>query len=384
MVYQINILMYVFSLILLILLESTFLPGENSSEQKALKSVFHFVYLLFLSKIAWNFFDGRELNGGIIINYIICNISAILTSVCGYKWFCYYERLTNPKKTFSILYKILILIPLVCFVAIIGTTFITKWIFYIDDNNFFELGSQPWLFITTSNFYLVLVIFCALFSLRKKVSMAEKKRYLIIGCFSFIPVLTLIYKIFDHTNLTIVQLGIVLALTCVYVNIQQQKITRDALTNLNNRVSFEKYLDGTITNYPENREPISLIFIDLLNFRKINNTFGHTEGDIVICNVAEVLKKLCSSKKCFLARYNGDVFAIVTKNILSSEVSEFEDSIKTEIEKIQTKKDIKLTPLICHKYYDVQMKNTKELIQKTLSIISEEKNLKNLTNKKTK
>ena len=183
---------------------------------------------------------------------------------------------------------------------------------------------------------------------------------------------------------TIVQLGIVLALTCVYVNIQQQKITRDALTNLNNRVSFEKYLDGTITNYPENREPISLIFIDLLNFRKINNTFGHTEGDIVICNVAEVLKKLCSSKKCFLARYNGDVFAIVTKNILSSEVSEFEDSIKTEIEKIQTKKDIKLTPLICHKYYDVQMKNTKELIQKTLSIISEEKNLKNLTNKKTK
>ena len=100
MVYQINILMYVFSLVLLILLESTFLAGENSSEQKAFRSVFHYAYILFASQIAWNILDGRIFEGSFVVNYVLCGISAAATTMCSFKWFCYYERLTNPKKNF--------------------------------------------------------------------------------------------------------------------------------------------------------------------------------------------------------------------------------------------------------------------------------------------
>ena len=129
--------------------------------------------------------------------------------------------------------------------------------------------------------------------------------------------------------MSISQLCIVLALTCVYVNIQQQKITRDALSNLNNRFSLEKYLDDVILQFPENREPISLILIDVLNFKKLNDNFGHVEGDILICDIAAKLRKLCSSKKCFLARYSGDTFAIVSIGMLTSEVSDFKETIKS-------------------------------------------------------
>ena len=101
MVYQINILMYVFSLVFLILLESTFLAGENSSEQKAFRSVFHYAYILFVSQIAWNVLDGRIFEGAFIVNYVLCGISAAATTMCSFKWFCYYERLTNPKKKYS-------------------------------------------------------------------------------------------------------------------------------------------------------------------------------------------------------------------------------------------------------------------------------------------
>ena len=127
MVYQINILMYVFSLVFLILLESTFLAGENSSEQKAFRSVFHYAYILFVSQIAWNVLDGRIFEGASIVNYVLCGISAASTTMCSFKWFCYYERLTNPKKNFSLIHNILVLIPLVAFIALIATTFITKW-----------------------------------------------------------------------------------------------------------------------------------------------------------------------------------------------------------------------------------------------------------------
>ena len=102
--------------------------------------------------------------------------------------------------------------------------------------------------------------------------------------------------------MSISQLCIVLALTCVYVNIQQQKITRDALSNLNNRFSLEKYLDDITKQFPENRDPINLIFIDILNFKKINDNFGHVEGEILVCEIASKLRNLCNSKKCFLAR----------------------------------------------------------------------------------
>ena len=373
MVYQINILMYVFCLILLILLESTFLTGENSSEQKTFRSVFHYTYIVFVLQIAWNIFDGRIFEGCRIINYLICIISSVATSICSYKWFCYYERLTNPKKSFSLVHNILVLVPLVVFVGLISTTFITNWLFYIDDNNFYEKGTLYWLNILTSCFYLVLAIFCALFSLLKKVSTAQKKRYLIIGCFSLIPLVAIVYKLFDHTNLTISQLCIVLGLTCVYVNVQQQKITRDALTKLNNRISLEKYLDDVISKYSEEREPINLIFIDIVNFKKINSLYGHVEGDVVICDVADTLKKLCSTRKCFLARYNGDIFAIVTKNILSNEVYDFKQEIVKEIENIQTAKGHKLTPLICNSSFDLKFKNTKNYIQKTLAINTEVK-----------
>ena len=89
MVYQINILMYVFSLVFLILLESTFLAGENSSEQKAFRSVFHYAYILFASQIAWNILDGRIFEGAFVVNYVLCGISAAATTMCSFKWFCY-------------------------------------------------------------------------------------------------------------------------------------------------------------------------------------------------------------------------------------------------------------------------------------------------------
>ena len=210
-------------------------------------------------------------------------------------------------------------------------------------------------------------------SVRKKVSIAEKKRYVIVACFSFIPLIAIAYKVFDHTNLSISQLCIVLALTCVYVNIQQQKITRDALSNLNNSFSFEKYLDDVILQYPENREPISLILIDVLNFKKLNDNFGHVEGDILICDIAAKLKKLCSSKKCFLARYSGDTFAIVSIGMLTSEVSDFKDTIKKSLEKNDNNKKYEIKVLLSSKSYEMQLKNTKEFIQKTLAQITEDK-----------
>ena len=110
-----------------------------------------------------------------------------------------------------------------------------------------------------------------------------------------------------------------------------------------------------------------------MNFKKINDNFGHVEGDILVCEIASKLRNLCNSKKCFLARYSGATFAIVTIGMLTSEVSDFKETIKKSLEKNDNDKKYENKVLLSSKSYEMQLKNTKEFIQKTLAQITEEK-----------
>lgn len=374
MVYQINIFMFIFSFVLVLLLESTFLSGENSSEQKAFRSVFHYTYLFFAVEIAWNFLDGRDFPFAKIVNYVLCIISAMASSVTSYKWYRYFEILTNPKKTFSLTRKIFDIIPLIIFLILSLTTFLTKWLFYIDDKNFYVDGTNYWIYILTSYFYIALVVVCAIFSLRKKVSTELKKRYLIIGSYSLFPILTVFLKLFNSSNLTIVPLGIVLSLICVYINIQQQKITRDGLTMLNNRTSLEKFMDEQIILFPEKRNDMFLMLIDVQNFKKINDIFGYTEGDILICDIAEGLKKLCNTKKCFLARFSGAIFAVLTTTMEESDIENFSKKITSELSKIKTDKEQNVNVNVTYLAYDPKMSSTTEWISSVRKKLSDIKN----------
>ena len=78
----------------------------------------------------------------------------------------------------------------------------------------------------------------------------------------------------------------------------------DFLTKLNNRRSFFVHLDKIKTT-PQ----LSMITVDLDNFKKINDTLGHAVGDEVLVTTAEILKD-CFSKD-FVARLGGDEFLVV-------------------------------------------------------------------------
>lgn len=101
--------------------------------------------------------------------------------------------------------------------------------------------------------------------------------------------------------------------------IEQQKktITIDALTQVNNRYQFERFIEKKIRLYPEaikKGERLFLAMVDLDYFKKINDSFGHSEGDKALITVANVMKSLCINTHVFIARYGGDEFVIVSSN----------------------------------------------------------------------
>lgn len=94
-----------------------------------------------------------------------------------------------------------------------------------------------------------------------------------------------------------------------------EKINLDHLTGLYNRKYLDEYVEGVLqmsrsTGPVRNGKKFAAVMLDLDGFKKINDTFGHVEGDRAIVIAADLLKKSIR-KGDFVSRYGGDEFLIV-------------------------------------------------------------------------
>jgi len=83
----------------------------------------------------------------------------------------------------------------------------------------------------------------------------------------------------------------------------------DPLTGLSNRSLFTELSENLHTLAKRNNSHISIMFIDLDNFKKVNDQHGHAVGDMVLCEVAEILSK-CVRENDILGRLGGDEFIV--------------------------------------------------------------------------
>ncbi|MFV9685339.1 EAL domain-containing protein [Pantoea sp. KXB45] len=86
----------------------------------------------------------------------------------------------------------------------------------------------------------------------------------------------------------------------------------DVLTGLSNRIQLQEFL-ALHLEQPENRVPLTLITLDLDQFRPINETWGHATGDEVLSQVAQRLKR-CIGPQELVARLSGDEFVLVLRD----------------------------------------------------------------------
>jgi len=92
----------------------------------------------------------------------------------------------------------------------------------------------------------------------------------------------------------------------------------DALTKLPNRALFDDRLQQSITHAHRHNEKFALLFIDLDNFKQINDTLGHHYGDEVLKIVAKRLST-CLCEEDTLSRVGGDEFTLLRQNLETSE-----------------------------------------------------------------
>jgi diguanylate cyclase (GGDEF)-like protein len=90
----------------------------------------------------------------------------------------------------------------------------------------------------------------------------------------------------------------------------------DKLTGLKNRTAFQEEIKNMEQEYEQNNNPAksAILFLDLNNFKLVNDSLGHAAGDVIIQEVASRLK-LCINDSDMVFRMSGDDFTILLKNI---------------------------------------------------------------------
>jgi diguanylate cyclase (GGDEF)-like protein len=89
----------------------------------------------------------------------------------------------------------------------------------------------------------------------------------------------------------------------------ENRANYDTLTGLYNRRYFEEKLRVEAQKSFANSIPLSLIMVDIDHFKKVNDTFGHPEGDMILREIASLLKKSVR-KKDTVVRYGGEEFIL--------------------------------------------------------------------------
>lgn len=109
------------------------------------------------------------------------------------------------------------------------------------------------------------------------------------------------------------------------------RASHDVLTGLLNRAEFEISLGKALDSVHRERSSQALLFIDLDQFKIVNDTCGHNVGDTFLVQVAKLLLT-CVRPRDLVARLGGDEFAIILKNCSSEKAAMIAQNICEEIE----------------------------------------------------
>jgi diguanylate cyclase len=90
----------------------------------------------------------------------------------------------------------------------------------------------------------------------------------------------------------------------------KEESQRDGLTGIYNRRAFDRHIRNLVDQNQVQRSPFAVLMLDIDDFKRINDTYGHPVGDRVLLALANACRQMIRSDD-FLARYGGEEFVII-------------------------------------------------------------------------
>lgn len=109
----------------------------------------------------------------------------------------------------------------------------------------------------------------------------------------------------------------------------------DFLTNLYNRRHFYEVLEKAWRDCEKNKKYLSVLMIDIDNFKEYNDRYGHVNGDRCLKGVSECIKDLVQQFDNIVARYGGEELIVLLPDSDSENAKYMAEEIRKNIEKLE-------------------------------------------------
>jgi len=112
----------------------------------------------------------------------------------------------------------------------------------------------------------------------------------------------------------------------------------DPLTGLINRKGFEEKLKAAILYAQQNDHSLTLAFLDIDFFKRLNDGMGHEAGDIVIKAIGDIVQRVAGDK-AIVCRYGGEEYTLIFPDTEREQAFLLVESARAEIDQLKTLSD---------------------------------------------
>ena len=171
--------------------------------------------------------------------------------------------------------------------------------------------------------------------------------------------------------------SVTLSTLICYMGIQSQMVETDYLSGLYNRRYLENYLDNMVKD-TDKLGAFAIMMIDIDDFKKINDTYGHIIGDRAIEITANILKRFFMPEN-IVARYGGDEFVAVIKLHDETDIEKIKEELYEKVDSYNKSANEPFTLSLssgCYKYNKEDWNNIYDFLSHVDKLMYQEKNEK--------
>lgn len=339
-----NLLHFVFSAFIVIYIRVSLENRNDSHARFVFKRLLKGTIICLAADMLSYIFDSQEFFGSRILNISTNSVTAFMTVCIGCAWNYFFEVIFHIRTgSKSSLRKWYIVAALFTGALLLVNVF-TGWLFYFDSDNVYHRGPAVLIsFALQYAFFGVLSVRALLYGRSVRTIRQARLR----NSFVYIGLIMLFFgllQILAGGRIALHVFGLTAGVFIMFLRFQNDQITNDVLTGLNNRYALDTYLDEKIHIYQDGWHSgrlLYLVMMDVNDFKRINDNYGHPEGDKALKTVAQTLKKVGEkySTSLFIARFGGDEFAAVYeasgRNQVAALCEEIKSTLVTETESLK-------------------------------------------------
>ena len=248
----------------------------------------------------------------------------------------------------------LLCVPFLLLISLLIINYSDEFLFSITSQNTYLRG--PYFYIYGICTY-VYVFYSIAVILKNKRSLTKQELvpYIITPIF---PIVIGIVQFFVSMDVMMVWPAVAVSILIMQLYVLSEKINLDHLTGLYNRKYLDNYVEDMLQlnriNYSAKaKKKFAAIMLDIDNFKNINDSYGHVEGDNAIIAAARLLNKSVR-KGDFVSRYGGDEFLIILDQCHDEAPKKVLERIEENVQRFNSISDLKycIEFSIGYKVYD--------------------------------